>query len=95
MKDINLNELYDYYKLLLTTKEQTYYEAYYFNDLSLMEISHHYQVSRNAIHNSLVTTEQKLKNYEQKLQLSAKKHKIDVIIEKLDKDTKQKIDKLI
>ena len=46
-KFIYLNNLYDLYGLLLTKKQQLYFEEYYFNNLSYGEISEKYQISRN------------------------------------------------
>ena len=36
--------LYDYYKELLTTKQQQYFEGYYFENESLQELSENYEV---------------------------------------------------
>ena len=60
-----LTYLYDYYGELLTEKQRNYFEEYYFNNLSLLEISENYQVSRNAIHKQLKEVEEKLNKYEQ------------------------------
>ena len=38
-KQILLTILYDYYGVLLTEKQQNYFKDYYFNNLSLSEIS--------------------------------------------------------
>ena len=38
-EQILLTNIYDYYKELLTNKQQNYFEEYYFNNLSLSEIS--------------------------------------------------------
>ena len=50
---IYYNELYDIYKPLLTIKQQQYFEEYYYNNLSLSEISENYDISRNAISNQI------------------------------------------
>ena len=47
-KLVYLNNLYDLYGILLTEKQQTYFEEYYFNNLSYGEISEKYNISRNA-----------------------------------------------
>ena len=48
--------LYDYYGELLTDKQRMYFEDYYFNNLSLGEISENDGYSRNAIHKNIFAT---------------------------------------
>ena len=79
-----LNNLYDLYGELLTNKQQTYFEEYYFNNLSYSEISEKYKVSRNAIFRQLNLTKEKLLDYEEKLKLYYKKQKINDIIKKIN-----------
>lgn len=96
MKDaIYLNNLFDYYGVLLTEKEQKYYKDYYFNDFSLKEISENYGISRNAIYKQIKESVNKLKMYEDKLKLYEKKLKICDIISNIDENTKNKIEELI
>ena len=76
-----LNNLYDCYKELLTDKQKMYFEDYYFNNLSLSEIAENYDVSRNAVHNQLKIIEEKLEEFEFKLQISNKKKKIIKLLE--------------
>ena len=52
-KKLYLVNLYDYYGVLLTEKQQQYFENYYFDDLSLGEIAENDNVSRNAVHGQL------------------------------------------
>ena len=59
---IYLTMLYDIYGDLLTEKERKYFEAYYFDNLSLGEISENMDVSRNAVHKSIKLVIEKL-NY--------------------------------
>lgn len=66
------NNLYDYYKNLLTTKQQIYFENYYFDDLSLAEIAELHQVSRNAVFDQLKKIYLLLEEYEEKLGLLKK-----------------------
>lgn len=73
---IYYNELYDIYKPLLTIKQQQYFEEYYYNNLSLSEISENYDISRNAISKQINVIRDKLKDYENKLNLYTKKEKI-------------------
>ncbi|MBR4618342.1 MAG: hypothetical protein IKO49_03460 [Bacilli bacterium] len=70
------NSLYDLYKNLLTEKQCEYFEDYYFNNLSLSEMSENYNISRNAISKQLSTIRSKLDEYELKLNLYNKNNKI-------------------
>lgn len=90
-----LSILYDYYGELLTDKQQNYFKDYYFDNLTLSEISENYNISRNAIHKSLKEIEEKLFYYEEKLKLYEKNTKIKKIIANLDDDLKNKIIELI
>ena len=86
MKDnrVYLNDLYDLYNKLLSDHERLIFEDYYHNDLSLSEIAENENVTRNAIHKSLKTTENKLIDYEEKLSLYEKRKKIIKLIEDND-----------
>lgn len=94
-KKIYYNYLYDYYKDLLTDKQQEYFEAYYFDDLSLAEISESELVSRNAVHQQIKIALEKLDYYENILHLYENSNKIKEIIKDLDKEIKEKIENLI
>ncbi|MDD3821495.1 MAG: YlxM family DNA-binding protein [Bacilli bacterium] len=84
--------LYDLYGELLTKKQKDYFVAYYFNNLSLSEISDNFEVSRNAIHKQLKIIEQKLYYYEEKLKLLTKSKKLNEIINSInDKPLKEKL----
>ncbi len=87
--------LYDYYSELLTDKQQNYFEGYYFDNLSLQEISENIGVSRNAVSKQLKDVTNKLEYFEEKLKLYNKSLKIKKLIEKIDFDTKSKIEELI
>lgn len=87
--------LYDYYSELLSEKQQKYFEDYYFNNLSLGEISDNINISRNAIHKVIKTTEEKLKFYEKNLKLYQKSKIIEKIIaETTDSNLKNKLKEL-
>ncbi len=92
---IYLINLYDYYGDLLTLKQQEYFETYYFDNLTLSEISENNSISRNAVHKQLREVVTKLTMYEEKLQLYEKSLKIKRIIENLDQEIKEKIEELI
>lgn len=94
-KLIYLNNLYDLYGVLLTNKQQTYFEEYYFNNLSFGEISEKYNISRNACFRQLKIIENKLLEYEEKLQLNLKKEKLNVIINNMgDSKLKKELENL-
>ena len=86
--------LYDFYNILFSDKQKLYFEEYYFNNLSLGEISDNYSLSRNAIHKMIKSMVEKLEYYEDKLKLYEKSIELTKIIDVLDKDTKEKISKL-
>ncbi|MGN1355641.1 MAG: YlxM family DNA-binding protein [Bacilli bacterium] len=81
---IYLNELYDFYGSLLTDKQRDYFENYYFNNLSLGEMAENYGVSRNAIHKQLKIVEERLKHYEENLELLEKSKKAEELVQKIN-----------
>ena len=88
--------LYDYYMELFNDKQREYFEYYYFNNLSLGEISDNIGISRNAIHKVIKNMEDKLLFYEDKLQLYKKNTKILNIISNINDDNiKNKIKELL
>ena len=78
------NNLYDCYYKLLTYKQKKYFEDYYFSNLSLGEIAENYNVSRNAVYKQIQITINKLKEYEEKLQLFEKKTILENIINSIN-----------
>ena len=76
--------LYDFYSSLLSDKQKDYFEDYYFNNLSLSEISENLGISRNAIHKGIKLIEKKLLFYEEKLSLYKKSNKLKEIIDKIN-----------
>ena len=88
--------LYDFYGDLFQEKQRYYFEEYYFNNLSLGEISDNVGVSRNAVHKSIQLVEKKLKFYEEKLGLYRKSLLIrDIIRDIDDKDIQDRLKELI
>jgi predicted DNA-binding protein YlxM (UPF0122 family) len=92
-KFVYLNELYDLYGKLLTDKQQKYFEDYYFNNLTLQEISENNNVSRNNAYKIIKDAVNKLNYYEEKLKLIEKKKKIEEIIK--DKKILEEIEEYI
>ena len=76
--------LYDFYGELLNDKQREYFEDYYFNNLSLAEISENVGISRNAIHKVIKGVQIKLEFYEDKLELYKKKELLKNYISNLD-----------
>lgn len=87
--------LFDYYENLLTDKQIEYFQDYYFDNLTLAEISENNDVSRNAVHKTIKEAEEKLSFYEDKLKLYEKSKEIKKIISNLEDDLQNKIKELI
>ena len=82
-------ELYDIYKNLLTDKQKSYFEDYYFMDLSLSEIAINNNVSRNAVFDQIKRVDKALLDYEEKLHLKNKFSKLESL--DISDDIKEKI----
>lgn len=104
-KTIRINDLYDFYHPLLTSKQQHYMSLYYRNDLSLSEIAEECHVSRQAVYDTIKRTEQMIEDYEQKLKLQEKfqrrqkllqqlKHLVDVHVTENKEKMKQIVNTL-
>jgi len=91
---IYLIDLYDIYGELLDDKKKEYFESYYFDNLSLGEISENLDVSRNAVHKQLKVVEDKLKFYEEKLCLYKKRKELKEVINICSDEIKQKLEKI-
>lgn len=87
--------LYDIYKALLTEKQCTYFEEYYFDNQSISEVAAKHNVSRNAIHSQLSLLVEELENYESKLHLLEKYEKTKDIIEKMKVGASEEMLKLL
>lgn len=84
-----LIELYDLYNNLLTEKQRSYFENYYFDDLSISEIALNYNISRNGVYDQLKRVVNTLIDYEEKLKLAYKISKIESLDD--NKLTKEEI----
>ena len=74
------NILFGYYGDLLTEKQQALFEAYYGEDFSLSEIASEYNISRNAVHDTIKKVLTILDEFEEKLGLYKKDKKLDKIL---------------
>ena len=91
---IYYNNLYDYYKNLLTELDRKYFEDYYQNNLTLSEMAINYDVSRNAVHKRLKKIISLLNDYEDKLGLFKKMEKILHLVSD-NEDLLNKIERII
>ncbi|WP_155286671.1 putative DNA-binding protein [Lacticaseibacillus zhaodongensis] len=71
-KTNRMNNLFAFYKELLTKKQQEYLELYYGDDYSLGEIAADAGVSRQAVYDNIKRSDAALEEYEGKLHLLAK-----------------------
>ena len=69
---MRLGRLFDIYGSLLTAKQKQCLSLYFYDDLSLSEISEELGVSRQAVHDLLKRVEQLLERYEASLKVLAK-----------------------
>ena len=74
------NILFGYYGDLLTEKQQALFEEYYGEDFSLSEIASEYNISRNAVHDTIKKVLTILDEFEEKLGLYKKDKKLDNIL---------------
>ena len=95
VKTQEINNLFDIYRPLLTSKQQEIMEMYFLYDLSLSEIADECQTTRAAAFDLIKRTSKLLENYEQKMYLLEKKIQLLKVIEKTDKKTKEDILKII
>ena len=93
MKDVvYLTILFDYYEKLLEDKDRECFKNYYFDNLSLGEISDNLGISRNAIHKRLKKVEEEILSYEKTIGLYDKEQKILSLID--DEKLKEKVKKI-
>ena len=91
-----LINIYLIYKDLLTKKQQDYFKYYYFEDLSLSEISENMLVSKAFVGKTLKQIENKLNDLESTLKINTLYNKIkDISKNTTDKETKKILENLI
>lgn len=95
-EEIYISTLYDYYGDLLTDKQKEYFEDYYFSNLSLQEIADLNNVSRNAVHKTIITIVDKLNFYEEKLNLYKNRIEINNLLKnKISSELLDKINEIV
>ena len=77
--------LFEYYKELLTEKQIETFVCYYNEDYSLSEIAEEFNISRNAVWDTLKKVVSLLEHYEDKLKLYEKDLKLKEYLENLKK----------
>jgi len=88
--------LYDYYGDLFNDKHKEYFESYYFDNLSLGEISDNLGISRNAIHKGIKSIVDKLYFYEDKLGMYKMYHELINAIDSIsDESIKNKLKNIL
>ncbi len=83
-KFVLITYLFDFYCTLLTEKQRDLIYSYYFDDLSLGELSVQYSISRQSVFDTIKKAEQKLLDYENKLRLYEKHKAQKKIIENIE-----------
>ena len=74
-------KLFALYGELFTENQKELFISYYYDDMSLQEISDNLNVSRNAIYSQLKRIENSLKTYENKLHLQEYYNKLNNLLD--------------
>lgn len=95
-----MSMLFDLYGMLLTKKQQDYFQDYYFEDLTYQEISENYEVSKAAVFDQIRKVEDTLQRFEDGLKIHEKliyRNKIihDIIKQTNDTTLIQKLTELL
>jgi len=97
-KMLRMAALFDVYGSLLTQRQQEMCRLYYLNDYSLSEISELHGVSRQAIHDTLVRSEQAMEEYESQFGLircsEARRRRLDELVAAL-RGVSESVDKAL
>lgn len=90
IKEITM--LFDTYGSLLTEIKQKYINLHYFEDMSLKEIANINNISRTAVHSSIISGIEELTKYEKKLNFLKNQHfRIQYILQIENLDLKEKL----
>ena len=96
MDRVEIINLFDVYETLLTDREKEIFKYYYYEDLSLSEISENLNITRTGVFNTLKKVEEKLLQYENNLKLMNIKNTLKCLLEEQDIETiKSKLKKII
>lgn len=96
-KKIEISMLCQIYGKLLTEKQFDYINDYYNNDLSLSELAENYNITRQAARDNIKKGENKLFEYEEKLNVMKKtmeqEEKIAIVLSEIAKIQSKSSDK--
>ncbi len=96
-KNVEISMLCQIYGKLLTEKQYILLNDYYNNDLSLSEIAENFGITRQAVRDNLKKGENKLFDYEEKLNVMKKtmeqEEKIALILSEINKIKSKTSDK--
>lgn len=96
MDRVEIINLFDVYESLLTDREKEIFKYYYYEDLSLSEISENLNITRTGVFNTLKKVEEKLLQYEDNLKLMSIKDTLKDLLEESDIEViKNKLKKMI
>ncbi len=85
MKDLEtVDRLFYYYSLMLTEKQREVFTLFYFEDLSLQEISENVGISRQGVHDTLKKSLKSLESVENKIGLAKMVKEVDKVLVELD-----------
>ncbi|WP_342269023.1 sigma factor-like helix-turn-helix DNA-binding protein [Spiroplasma endosymbiont of Aspidapion aeneum] len=79
------NQIYDYYKLMLTHKQKQYFELYFQNDYTLEEIAEQFNVTKSAIHDSISKVTKILDSLEENIGQYKRVKNIKLILRSFEK----------
>ena len=79
-----INSLFEIYADLLTDNQKRVMEMYYVYNLSLSEIADEFAISRAGVNDTIKKSVHALKNYEEKLNILQKRHKIEELCKKIE-----------
>lgn len=95
-KDLQIIELFEIYKSLLTEKQRDIFSSYYYLDLSLAEIAEPEGNTRQSVYETVKKVKAKLIGFEKELKVLEKEQKLLSVANRIeDKGLKQEIKEII
>lgn len=85
--NLKVSKLIDIYGSLLTERQYEIITSYFFDNLSLSEIGYNYNISRQAVSDSINQSIKALESYEAKLHFASKEEILIQELKKLGEDS--------